>query len=191
MDDIASAMGKERTSLYYYFPGKKELVRALIENEFTVISQAVHEEVTIQTNPADRLRTYLRARFDQVVQRAAIYSQILPEMRRGGDGVPDIFQINLHREAFDKGEERYLVETVCQGSRDGQFRAIAEAKVRLFVGFLFSAMRGLEMDLMMNPNQSADLKSRLDIACDVFIRGLGAGAYAPKEGHVHREGRPV
>jgi AcrR family transcriptional regulator len=172
MDDIARAMGKERTSLYYYFPGKKELVRALIESEFADISKSVHEEVAQEADAASRLRVYMHARLDQAVQRAAIYGQILPEMRSGGDGLPDIFQLNAHRGAFDEGEERYLVDTIFQGNRDGQFKAMAEAKVRLFVRFTFSAMRGLELDLLMNPNQAADLKSRLDVACDVFIRGL-------------------
>ena len=85
MDDIARAVGKERTSLYYYFPGKKEVMKALIEHEFAEISQAVREEVAHQ-----------------------------------GD----------------------------------------------------AAGRGLELDLLMNPGQSDNLKSRLDVACDVFIRGL-------------------
>ena len=37
MDDIAHAMGKERTSLYYYFSGKKEVLQALTENELSEI----------------------------------------------------------------------------------------------------------------------------------------------------------
>lgn len=176
MDDIARAMGKERTSLYYYFPGKKEIMNALLDCEFASLSKAVHAETARHTDAAGRLRAYMHARLDQVVQRSAMYRQILPELRSGGEGIPDIFQVDEFRLSFEKGEESYLVDIITQGIREGHFRAMPEAKVRLFVRFLSSAMQGFEMNLfmfmVMESSHVDDLKSRIDVACDIFLKGL-------------------
>jgi len=167
-------MGKERTSLYYYFPGKKELMNALLNCEFVSLSKAVHEETARHTDAPGRLRAYMHARLDQVVQRSAMYSQILPELRSGGEGIPDIFQVNEFRLSYEKGEENYLVDILTHGIREGHFRAMPEAKVRLLVRFIFSAMQGFETDLFMFGKSSHvdDLKSRIDVACDIFLKGL-------------------
>jgi AcrR family transcriptional regulator len=172
MDDIARAMGKERTSLYYYFPGKKEIVNALLECEFASVTQAVHEETSRHADAASRLRVYLQASLDQVVQRSAMYSLILPELRGGGGGVPDIFRINELRISIKKAEENYLVDILSQGHREGQFRAMSEAKARPLARFILSTLQGLEMDLFYVSSNVAELKARLDVASDVFIRGL-------------------
>jgi len=172
MDDIARAMGKERTALYYYFPGKKEIVKALVDGEFTAVSRAVHDAVARHTDAAGRLRAYLHARIDQVVQRSDMYDQIMPELRRGGEGVPDIFRMIEHRHSFDEGEEKYLVDIVSQGIRDKQFQGLPEAKIRLLVHFILSAMRGCELDLFLDSSHAAALKSSLDVACGILIEGL-------------------
>jgi len=172
MDDIARAMGKERTALYYYFPGKKEIVNALVDSEFAAFSHAVHEAVARHTDVAGRLRAYLHARVDQVVQRGAMYEQIMPELRGGGEGVPDIFRMGALQFSFNEREERYLADLVSQGVRDKQFQALPQAKIRLLARFILSAVQGCEQDLFMASSRAADLKSQLDVACDIVIKGL-------------------
>jgi len=170
MDDIARAMGKQRSSLYYYFSGKEDVIKALVDNEFAEMSRAVRDEVNGQTDAAGRLRTYMIARIQQAALRCALYSQILPEFR--GDDVVDMFRISEQRQIFDETEEGFVADIIIQGIRDGQFRFFSDEHVSIFTHFAFSAIRGIELELFLDPSRAKDLKPRLDVACDVLLRGL-------------------
>jgi len=172
MDDIARAMGKQRSSLYYYFPGKEAVVKALVDNELAEMSREVRKQVTSQTDAAGRLRKFLIARIEQMALRCKVFGQILPELFSGSDGAPDIFQLSEQRRAADETDQRYLAGIILQGIRDGQFRVVSKDEVNHFVHLVFSAMRGIELELVVAPETMENLKPRLEVAFNILLRGL-------------------
>ena len=61
MDEIAKATGVTRTVLYYYFPTKKDLFRAVLEAQVTEFLRHIAPAVATQGTPEDRLRAVLDA----------------------------------------------------------------------------------------------------------------------------------
>lgn len=171
MEDIAMAMGRAKSFLYYYFSSKQDVVRALIEHEFEEMSQAVMDEVATKTNAVDRVRTYLVTRVQQLDRRIEVYSGPVLELRHD-DGSTIVLTATEQRRAFDTLEERYFANLVMEGIRDGSFRPLSEAVVLSFAQVALSAIRDIELQLMLDRDAATDLKSRVEMACDIFFRGL-------------------
>jgi AcrR family transcriptional regulator len=170
MDDIARAMGRDRSSLYYYFPGKQDLMRAIVENEFAEISRAVRAEVARQKDAISRLRAYCTCRMEQVAARAVLYGETSPPDRNPSG----ILRMNELRRAFDEGEQTFFQDLLLGGIRDGQLRRLSEAEVVLFTRFAFAAIRGIELDLILDPARSTDLKTQIQVSLDIVLKGLQA-----------------
>ena len=55
MDDIASALGVSKKTIYKYFKNKTELVDAATENTFCIISDGIDKICALKENPIDEL----------------------------------------------------------------------------------------------------------------------------------------
>ncbi len=168
IDDVARAMGRERSWVYYYFPGKQELVGALVDGEFSKIARAVRVEVEQQKDAAGRLRAYMAGRTQAIAAHCALYEQTLPELRAAGD----FYNLASRRRLFDEGEQRYFADIIQDGVRTGQFRSLSEAEIIIFTRFAFSAIRGIELDLMLDGGRVADLKAQIQLSLNLLFRGL-------------------
>lgn len=169
MDDIAQAMGRERSSLYYYFSDRTELMKAYVEAELLGISRAVRAEVARQTDPVSRLGTYVLCLVDQIATRVSFYIETVPDLSRDRSL---IFEAAAQRQAFDEDEQRFLAELILEGVRSQRFRTLSQAEVMLFTRFSFLAIRGIALQHLFEPTQPTDLKSQFQVALEIQFRGL-------------------
>ncbi len=171
MEDIAVAMGKRKSFLYYYFPGKPHVIAALVERESMEIRQAIRAAVGAAGNPADRVRAYFFVRGEQIVKRLVEYSDPRFETLLGAETI-DILQLTNDRHRFDEEEARYLADLILEGVRAKVFRSLSEKEVLTFCQFTLSALRGTELELLLNPAMANDLSARMDVSLDVLFNGL-------------------
>lgn len=77
MDEIARIAHKAKRSLYYHFPGKEDLFKAVIEQELETIRQKL-QVIFDKTEdlPLERIKNYIQCRM-QLISEAGIYQQIL------------------------------------------------------------------------------------------------------------------
>lgn len=171
MEDIATAMGKRKSFLYYYFPGKVEVFGALVERESLAIRQAIRAAVGAADNPADRVRAYFSVRGEQIVKR--IGELIDPKVGcMLGDETGDILQLTDDRRRFDEDEALYLSDLIMEGVRGKVFRSLSEKDALSFCQFTLSALRGTELELVLNPALADVVKIRMEISLDVLFHGL-------------------
>jgi AcrR family transcriptional regulator len=172
LDDIARAMGKHRSSLYYYFPGKDAVVNALIESEIDEMSRVVREQVEKEDDAPSRLRVFMITRIEQIASRVAVFGEALPEMRSGVDGVPNLMQLAERRRASQEVDQRFMTGILLRGIKEGQFKTLTKEEVDLFTKLIFAAMRGIELELVFNPEPIEKLLPRLEVALNVLFKGL-------------------
>jgi AcrR family transcriptional regulator len=171
MEDIAVAMGKRKSFLYYYFPGKQEVIAAIIENESLEIRQAIRAAVGAKDNPIDRVRAYFFVRSEQIAKRRAEYD----DRRFGGmlgEEAVSILQITEDRRRFDEAEVRYLADLMLEGVRAKVFRAMSEKEVLMFCQFALSSLRGAELELLLDTSLAEGLKDRMEVAFNILFKGL-------------------
>src|SRR5215813_9410046 len=61
LEDVATAIGASRASLYYYFSGRDDLVAFLLARHARAGAAAVAEAVNPEAAPAERLRLTVEA----------------------------------------------------------------------------------------------------------------------------------
>src|SRR5579864_4637286 len=118
MDDIARVAGVNKALPYYYFRGKEELHRFVLETMIAQISKQMESPVILAMNPPERVRALVNLTFDFVMRNPAYPRLIQREMmaaRRPLHWMVVAHHRPLHQRA---------VKTIREGITRGQFRAV-------------------------------------------------------------------
>ena len=59
LDDIANAVRKGKSSLYYYFESKEDLFQAVITKEANILAHELEIVINRNTDPVEKLRDYI------------------------------------------------------------------------------------------------------------------------------------
>ncbi len=131
MEDIAAAAGVSRTSLYYYFSGKDDILAFLLRAMLDDLTQvAVGAASAPGTAPA-RLEAVIRAQLDHLNAHPTLSQLLIANLGRAGK-LPDIAaRVN---DGFVEPVKRLLAE----GAADGTFRTLPDND--LGAGALFGAV---------------------------------------------------
>lgn len=73
MDEIATACGKAKSTLYHYFKSKEEVYDAVFEMEMINLRKTVKTKVEQETTLAMKLKTYIVEFQKESVQKANLY----------------------------------------------------------------------------------------------------------------------
>ena len=165
MEDIAKAMQKGKSTLYYYYKSKDEIFEAVVKKEiqdvFIEIRSAVEKCVTAE----EKLRTYFHIAINSIRDRVLLY-----KIMKGEIGENAKIMVNL-RNVMDSGEVNFIREILQFGMKSREFTDIIEGDIDLMAYSVVSAFRSITVDLVLE-NKFPDWDERIGILSDVFIRGL-------------------
>jgi AcrR family transcriptional regulator len=173
MDDIASALGKKKSFLYYYYPGRRELIEAAIQAELAEMQQYVRKAVAGRRGAAEQIRTFVVARMETVLQRAEQYgSAAISTLLQGVEAGTDFTSLLEMRKAFDREEEIFVAGLLRQGIQQGAFRPLSNTVIGELTYFLLSSLRGVELEMALSRDPRPSPVPRMSGVLDIFFRGL-------------------
>jgi AcrR family transcriptional regulator len=62
MEEIAQGIGKGKSSIYYYYPGKEEIYKAVIEKEAEILRDSILKAIGKVDDPIEKFRVYVTVR---------------------------------------------------------------------------------------------------------------------------------
>lgn len=136
MNDIASASGKGRRTLYTYFRSKEEIYKACIDSELSIVTTVLQGVMKQDLQPREKLEEYIRAHFE-------VYKNIV--IRNGnlhGVFFQDILEVEKVRNKLDKRETVMLTQILEEGVENGIFII---SDIKRFAQILLYAIKGLEV----------------------------------------------
>jgi len=164
MNDIAGAVSMGKSSLYHYYPGKKELLRAVLEHEADTVRSRIEHALSEATTPADKLRAYAVARMKGLKNLADVFRSFRE------DYLLNYAFIDTIREDYD----RYEVETVAGILREGVDTGDFEIRdIGVTAVAVATALKGLEYDWSVRLSAD-DIERNLSILTDVLIHGIAS-----------------
>lgn len=167
MEDIAKAMGKGKSTLYYYYCSKEEIFDAVILKEmgevFNQVKQAVAKAVTAE----DKLRAFTLTKIKAVQQCANLCKIVKGEMQENLHCMK-----HLHTE-YDTHEIKLVKEILKYGVSNGEFSKVIEKELGILPSVMVSSLRGLERDMFIE-TRYAKLEPRMESIMAIMIRGLKA-----------------
>lgn len=153
MHDIAAAAGVARSSLYYYFANKDDVLAYLLRSMLADLATATVDAVSGPGTPSERLFDVIRAQLEHLDQHPAASQQLIANLGRAGQ-LPDIAaQVN-------QGFEVPVRQLLAEGAADGTLRPLADEEAgatALFGAVLVIGLRALVVEGHIDVDRVMDL----------------------------------
>ena len=114
LDDIANAVRKGKSSLYYYFKSKEDLFQAVIMKEVEVLAKELDKVINRNTDPVDKLRDYLLTKITTFRNLANFYNALENDVTAIGF-IEDI------KSRYEQDEIRMIKRILIEGVRKNEF----------------------------------------------------------------------
>jgi TetR/AcrR family transcriptional regulator len=177
MDEIAGDVAMGKASLYYYFPTKESLFRAVIKAEQEEFIEHGESLIAAGGPAPEKLRAYVERRI-KFFQRAVVLGKF--NLQTYSEMKPIIS--DLMRD-FARCEHRILTQILVAGSRDGEFMIDDPDEVSQT---LLHVLQGLRLrifnsgtELPPGENQFEELRHETGMAMKIFLRGIAAAPDHP------------
>ena len=165
MEDIANALGKGKSTLYYYFQGKTEIFKAVVDEELKNLLRITSHAINMAATAKDKLKAYSRTRA-RVMEKFHNLSSVVYE---------DIFNhigvvLNLKQE-HDEMQIDLIREILRGGVQSGEFKNLGERDIDLFSFTLVAAFRGIELPLSAS-KFVRNCENGPDLLVDIMVDGI-------------------
>jgi AcrR family transcriptional regulator len=162
LDDIANAVRKGKSSLYYYFNSKEDLFQEVIQKEADILREELAKVLQKDIDPAEKLRDYVMTKITTYRQLANFYNAI-------ENDTAAVAFIEKVKSQYDQEEIRMMKRILLDGARKRKF---AVKDFSLVAIGITTAIRGLEMPLAAGPYRSNDLTKSVDAIVRIICYGI-------------------
>ena len=136
MNEIATASGKGRRTLYTYFSSKEEIYLAVIQSELDRLSSRMEEVARQDLSPEKKMVKLFFAHLEFVKEAVYRNGNLRAEFFR------DVWKVESVRKNFDRNEKNLLTQVITEGVESGHFEA---DDIPLMVDIIRYAVKGQEV----------------------------------------------
>ncbi len=163
MDDIAGAMRKGKSSLYYYFKNKEDIFTAVIELESQLLFNQLSDIVDSGRKASEKLHDYVMTRME-TISKLQNYQNVLKEGIYGGyeflEGV---------NEKGESIESEFIKKILDEGVVKNEFHV---KNTRLGAIGIVTALRGLEIPIFRGTEVTDNLNEQLENVMQILFYGV-------------------
>ena len=162
LDDIANAVRKGKSSLYYYFKSKEDLFQAVVMKEGEILARELEIIINRNTDPADKLRDYMLTKLTSFRNLANFYHAIESD-------VTAVDFIEEVKQKYKQDEIRMIKRILIEGVRKNEFEIY---DFNLAAIGITTAIKGLEMPLSAGNYGKVNLEQSVDIILKIICYGI-------------------
>ena len=107
VSDIAKAMGKVKSAIYYYFPDKESLLRAVIDEEIGKLIRSINDAVEMASTPEEKLKAYALTRSFEIRRLSTEYARFQEEY---DELYPLVKEIHERYDHFERDTLKSILE---------------------------------------------------------------------------------
>ncbi|XZF15159.1 TetR/AcrR family transcriptional regulator [Chitinophagaceae bacterium MMS25-I14] len=167
MEDIAKAVGKGKSSLYYYYATKEDIFEAVMIKDKACIIEETKAAIDKAGTAEEKLRTFALTIHKAVRKRVILFNILSSEMKE------NMCIMKSVRQKYDAIELELLRSIIVYGIETGEFTAYDKEELDdvAFVGT--STFRGLQIHLIHENHRSASgIKHLINTAVDMLVKAL-------------------
>lgn len=162
MEEISKALKMGKSSIYYYFPGKEEIFKAIVLNEANILRNELTKAIKSVPSPIEKMRNYVFVRMKTFEKLSNYYNAIFDKNLDHFDFVETI------RANYDREELAILRLILYDGTRKKVFSVTNSEFTALAIQ---TALKGLEVPLFWKKKE-VDIEQRLNGILDVLFYGI-------------------
>ena len=162
MRDIAESAGMSKSSLYYYFKSKKDILSSAVRQEVETLTEKLSQAVQQNISPQEKLRAYVITRMNLLFELSVYYASL-------SDAYLEQYAfIEQERETFTKFE----INTISEILTDGIQKKIFKVKdIFAAANIIIITMKALELRLFAGKSMD-DLDTTVDTMLEIMFQGL-------------------
>lgn len=170
MQDIAKATGKGKSSLYYYFKSKDEILDAVVEEEMLEVFIRCRDAVDRETDFGAKLKTYIITKIKVLEEKLARYRFLIETDAHYFDFSSYFKKMRF---LYDDKEVVLIKSIFKRGIESGAIRPtmVEEENIQLLAEIFLTAARGLEMEIFIQ-KEFKNMKAKTDLMLTVLLHGL-------------------
>ncbi|MDP4205441.1 MAG: TetR/AcrR family transcriptional regulator [Bacteroidota bacterium] len=165
MEDIAKAMGRGKSTLYYYYKSKDEIFDAVVITEINEIFETIKNEVEKADSASEKIKTYLTAMIKTVRNKINLYKIVTGELKE------NITTRAKLKEQYDNREIQFVKSIFSYGIETGEFTEEIEKDIELLSFLIVSSLRSFSVELLTN-DKYASGEERIEYLASILIRGI-------------------
>jgi AcrR family transcriptional regulator len=170
MREVAEDLHMSKGSIYYYFPDKENLYKAVIEKEQSQFLSVLGEELINIKDPSVLLQKY-------AMKRLSYFKTLLNLSRIRSDSFNDLKPlISGTILKFREKEKEMVVKILDEGKRIGQFKIEDTNETAMLFLDLLRGLRSAFLSnkklLTIDDKEYNILSKKVEALTDVFIKGL-------------------
>ena len=148
MDDVAREIGKRRSSLYYYYKSKEEILDAAIDVEMREIFTEIAGSVNKATNLEQKITAYYLTRL-KISQKRRMFNNMI-DSGINAEELADYKKIrNTMHHRFRQLEIPLLREVLDSGIEKGELRAMESTEQDALIFVMLSSMQGFKKEILL------------------------------------------
>jgi AcrR family transcriptional regulator len=165
MEDIARAVGKGKSTLYYYYKSKEEIFDAVMKHEKDAIFKRIQDAVALQPTATAKMEAYVRVKFNEISKISVLYQAVVREVQNCNE-----IERNI-RKGFDSVETDIVKSILQYGLVTGEFSRLKQSELDLLAFTLVSSQRGVEIAAILG-NRLGELEAQIDWYMEVLFNGI-------------------
>lgn len=163
MEEIAAASRKGKSSIYYYFPGKEDIFKAVVEKEVGELQLRMDRAIRADDIPLEKLKAYIFFRLHHVRTVENFYAALNEDSLSHLDFILEI------RKNFDREELSLVQKILEEGMEDGSFQ-LSSSEIGAIA--ISTMMKGLELPLLLSSEHKTDRAELLEDLVRVLFYGI-------------------
>lgn len=164
MDDVAKAIGKGRSSLYYYYKSKDEIFDAVVHIEIREMLAEIAHATSQASGLEQKLRAFFITKIEVLREKRAFFKTL--DVGMDADTLSRFNKIKIVLHNLIVRQESALLETLLKdGMNTGELRKMQAAELEVLIMVLLSSLRGIKRELELEEDTVKAVP-----AVDMFIR---------------------
>jgi AcrR family transcriptional regulator len=170
MDDVAKAIGKGRSSLYYYYKSKDEIFDAVIMIEIREMLLAMTNAVDRVSGVEQKFRAFFLTKLEVLHEKRAFFKML--DVGMDANALSDFNKTKIvHHNLIIRQESKLLEALLTEGMEKGEVRNLSALELEMLIYVLLSCLRGLKRELDLD-NDAQRLVSAVDMFTRMSMQGL-------------------
>lgn len=171
MEDVARAVGKGKSSLYYYYKSKEEIFDAVIRVEIGEIMDEIDRAVQKAGTTKQKIQAFCTAKFRISKKRKSTFNAM--DLSMSADELSGYTKARqaVHRQ-FRKQEAAYFKNILMEGIAKGEVRHMDDDELDLVVFVILSSTRGLKREIVEEDNHRGYEEAASKALAALVMKGL-------------------
>lgn len=164
MDDVAKAIGKGRSSLYYYYKSKEEIFEAVVDLEILDMLSTISEAIEKETTAEKKLHAFCLTKLTVAQNKRSFFSTIDEGMDAAELSDYNKAKLAIRKRIADK-ENEIIARILTEGIKNQELRDMEESEQQSVQFVLLATIHGLKREMVMENDFS-----RINVSMDAFTR---------------------